>query len=156
MTGRVARALAVAALFCSPALAMQIHHQPLDSVLEKTRLALVAEIRTVSEPRRDGFWVQVDLTAAPVRVLFGSLDQARPLACTYAQGLPHRRGKTDVSPLVSGSGLEFRMKEGDRVILLVSQPASAGGACTLLRVEPLENEKRIHPPAGKTAGPPEG
>lgn len=125
----------------------QIGREPLDEVLKRTTVALVGELARVGAPVVQGIWREVTFTVKPVRTVLGTLP-ATTLVCRYAEGMPHKRGEAMVSPLVSGSGLEFRAKRGERVILLLSE-AMVGKARTLLRIEPLAHLDRIpaRPPA---------
>jgi argonaute-like protein implicated in RNA metabolism and viral defense len=123
--------------------ATQIVHESLESVLQKSRAAVVVEVTSVSEPRVDGYWQNVDFQARSIRTLFGDRQPAQRLACRYAQGLPHRRGDMAVSPLITGSGLEFRLKKGDQVIVLIGAREGATEVVDVLRVEPLSSEPAI-------------
>jgi hypothetical protein len=78
-----------------------------------------------------------------VRTLFGKSVGERELDCRYAQGKPHHRGELAVSPLISGSGMEFATKPGDRVILLLGAADAPGDACMVLRMEGREQRERI-------------
>lgn len=123
--------------------ATQIVHESLESVLQKSRAAVVVEVLSVSKPRVDGYWQNVDFQARSIRTLFGDQQLAQKLTCRYAQGLPHRRGDMAVSPLVTGSGLEFGLKKGDRVIVLIGAREGASELVDVLRVEPLSSEPAI-------------
>jgi hypothetical protein len=134
--------LAAAILF-GQANAMQIVHKSLDAVLSEADAALVVEVDAVSEQVKEGFWVHVDFDARPLKTLFGSVESADTLLLTYYQGMPHYRGNTPVSPLVSGSGLEFNLKKGDHVIVLLKANDLRAGRLSVLRVEPLTQLKAI-------------
>src|ERR1700732_3099441 len=79
----------------------------------------------------------------PVEPLFGDELARQSLACSYRQGLVHRRGDMVVAPLISGSGIEFGIKSGDRVILLIEAGVDESGSCNVLRIEPLERRDAI-------------
>jgi hypothetical protein len=133
----------------SRAVASTIVHETLETVLKTTTVALVADVQKVGPVEKQGIWRELELSVKPVRILFGKLDdKAKAFSCRYSEGAPHTRGGTMVSPLVSGSGYEFQLKKGNRVIVLLSQQ-SADKPGKLLRIEPLSNLKLI--PASRTA-----
>jgi hypothetical protein len=123
--------------------AVQITHQSLDEVLLESEIALMVEIGSVSEPVKESFFVHVDFDARPLKTIFGSLKSCESLLLTYSQGMPHYREDTAISPLVSGSGLEFNLKKSDRVIVLLKAKNSCVERLPVLRVEPLTQLKVI-------------
>src|SRR6185503_19597723 len=123
--------------------AMQIKYEPLESVLRKSRAAVVVDVISISMPQVEGYWQSIEFQATSTRALFGDGQPEQTLACRYSQGLPHRRGDMDVSPLVTGSGLEFRMKQGDRVIILLGGSEGESERITVLRIEPLSSAVTI-------------
>jgi hypothetical protein len=135
--------LAAAAIFWGRADAMQIVHQSLEAVLGQAGAAVLVEVESVAAPVRQGFEARVDFDARPLATLFGPARGGAALALTYAQGVPHHRGQTAVSPLVSGSGMEFDLKPGDRVIVLLGAGESDMKRLTALRVEPEARLREI-------------
>jgi hypothetical protein len=123
--------------------AATIGHETLDRVLKRTAVALVVDVEKVGPVEQTGIWREIELSVKPVRILFGKLDsKTKAFSCRYAEGVPHKRGETTVSPLVSGSGHELHVKKGDRVIVLLSE-RSADQPQTLLRIEPLSRLKLV-------------
>lgn len=116
---------------------MKTHYEYLEAVLSRTEVAVVVKIENVGIPKVEGYYRDIEVTARPLKVLFGKIDD-RVRTYTYSEGLPHVRGTAKVSPLVSGSGQEFSLKKGAEVILMLSADMS------LLRVESLENLQKIH------------
>jgi len=43
----------------------------------------------------------------------------------------------------TGSGQELRTQSGDRVLMLISEIPKGTNACTIVRIEPLSQEKRV-------------
>lgn len=162
---RHAALLLLAALWSASAAASRSVHESLSSVLARSGHAVVAEIldRDEFDPDRHAHAVVVD--AAVEEVLAGAPITDETLRCRYTEARVQRRGDATVSPLVSGSGEEFRLRRGERVILLLAPlsaaapPATDAGTdaaaaereteeddaetCTLLRVEPLQNRREI-------------
>lgn len=133
--------LAIGPSYCY---AMQIVHESLENVLLRTRAAVVADVLAASQ-RIDGpYWRELTLHARIVKTLFGEGQEQQSLSCQYSEGRPHKRGETSVSPLVSGSGAEFSLKKGDRVILLLANTGDDVKECRVLRVEALQNEEVIN------------
>jgi hypothetical protein len=124
-------------------MASSIVHETLEKVLARTTAALVADVEKVGPAQRAGIWMEIELKVKPVRRIFGGLnDDTKSFSCRYSEGLPHERGDEMVSPLVSGSGTEFDLKKGERVILLLSG-AATDKPRSLLRAEPLSSLNRI-------------
>jgi hypothetical protein len=84
-----------------------------------------------------------------VKTLFGENPKTSQLDCQYWQGMPHWRGQVAVSPLVSGSGIEFQVVPGDRVVLLLEDVPTQASACRILRIEPLQSEALVKSSKGK-------
>jgi hypothetical protein len=137
------QALVLSLVASASGLATQLVFERLDTVLARTRTAIVAEISSAPERRDEGIWATLTFRAQPVEALFGKSVGRRELDCRYVQGKPHHRGELAVSPLISGSGMEFAAKPGDRVILLLGAGDSPGDACKVLRMEGLEQRERI-------------
>ena len=109
------------------------HRMSLESVVESAEWIGEAELVTLqSRPGEHGSGVE--LTVRWRRRMHGSTP---PQELLYWEGWPRRcpDGKVE-APLWSGSGLERRLKQGERFIAL-----GRGGA--LLRAEPLERENQI-------------
>lgn len=123
--------------FCLP---MQTHFESLDEVLGKTRLAVVADILSVADQRESEMWRVLTLKAEVVKTVFGGDIDATVLHCRYEEAQPHSRGTLTVSPLVPGSGNEFNVKPGERVVLLIGRAPADSAPCQVLRIEPLSNE----------------
>jgi len=117
--------------------ATQIFHESIEAVLQKTQIAMAVEVTSVSPPRKEGYWKTVDFRAVSTRVLFGDRKKGEKLRCRYSQGMPHLRGSMGVSPLVTGSGMEFNLKKGDHLILLIADGENELKTLHVLRVEPL-------------------
>jgi hypothetical protein len=129
-----------------PGLAMRPSYESLDRVLARTRVAIVAEIGRVEETRLGDIAREIAFSATPFETIFGSDVPFGPLDCRYRQGLVHRRGDLTVAPLISGSGIEFRVKPGDRVILLIGV-AEGAESCNVLRIERLDRRRDIKAPS---------
>lgn len=128
----------VTAFFCASAVASSISRESLPAVRQRSQSIVIGELVRVGETRREGYWQSVDLRVRALETLSGTAMQPPLQDCSYREGLPHQRGDTRVWPLSSGSGIEFGLKAGDRVILLLAA-AAADGACEVLRAEPLAN-----------------
>jgi hypothetical protein len=125
---------------------MRSYYDTLETVLRSTETALAVEIQSVGKPTQDGFHLALEMTATPLKILFGTFDH-EVLVCTYVEGLPHRRGQTQVSPRVSGSGLELKIKKGERVIFLLSSNRTLLRAETLDHADPIAEYGRARPGA---------
>ena len=104
----------LAVLACPDALSMQLHSRPLTDVLAQTHVVVVADIQTRSEHRANSMWRSLSITAEVVRVVVGGKPKSSLMQCTYEEGAPHMRGSSAVSPLISGSGIEFDVQAGVR------------------------------------------
>lgn len=122
--------------------ASPVSREPLQAVLARAQSVVVVEVAGVGERQREGYWQWLTLQARPLRTLSGPAPTVSLLHCRHAQGMPHRRGDSEVWPLLSGSGMEFDLRRGETVILLIAAAASPGD-CEILRVEPLHNEAAI-------------
>ncbi|MDR2220117.1 MAG: hypothetical protein LBE24_05995 [Methylobacillus sp.] len=123
--------------------AMQIMYQSLDEVLGEAETVFVAEIGSVAEPVKQGNFIHVDFDARPLKVLYGSVQSEAPLMLTYTQVMPHYREGKAVSPLVSGSGSEFDLKQGDHVIILLGTQDVHAKRWSVLRVEAMTQLEEI-------------
>jgi len=121
--------------------AVQIWYRSLDEVLNEAEAALIVEIVSVSEPVKGWLWMHMDFDARLLKTLFGSVESGESLSLTYSQGMPHYDPPR--SPLVSGSGLEFNLKKGDRVIVLLKARDSDEERLPVLRVEPITQLEAI-------------
>ena len=116
---------------------MQIIKESLESVLNKTRYALIVEVQSVSAVSDGPYHRELDVTARLLKPIFGQWTAQATFVCRYSEGLPHQRGNKSISPLVTGSGLELEVQNGEQVILLLADDPIDTGACTLLRIEPI-------------------
>ena len=139
------RTMVVAAFLSGvlPCFAMQVIFEPLDQVLPRAAVVVVADVQRVTPQPDSALWRSLTLQVAPVRTILGAEVQARALTCRYEQGLPHRRGDKTVSPRVSGSGMEFQVTPGRQVILLLASALVDADDCRVLRIEPLASEPAI-------------
>jgi hypothetical protein len=135
--------LLIGLLSASSSVAMRPAHESLERVLARAGAAIVADIGSVGERSDRQIYRELVFAATPVETLFGEGFAAPLLDCRYEQGLVHRRGDRVVAPLISGSGMEFGIKTGDRLILLLAADTNAPSACKVLRIEPLERRKAI-------------
>ncbi|MCL2161926.1 MAG: hypothetical protein FWH56_08625 [Betaproteobacteria bacterium] len=119
--------------------AVLINYRSLDEVLNEAEAVLMVEIDSVSEPVKKGFFVHIDFDARLLKTLFGSVGSDESISLTYSQGMP----QPNRSPLVSGSGREFNLKKGDRVIVLLKANDSGEERLPVLRVEPITQLKAI-------------
>ncbi len=126
--------------------------EPLDKVLLRSHAAIVADL-TSTESRTDGFFRILTLRATPIEILFGETVTPGDLLCQYRQGLIHRRGDLVDYPLITGSGIEFGVKPGDRVILLIAPDGASQGSCRVLRMETLEERESIRRFGATRSGP---
>jgi predicted alpha/beta superfamily hydrolase len=115
--------------------ATQVMHEPLDAVLLRTHVAVLADVLDVRIGASDAPWRELVVEFRPLDTLFGARLPTRATQCSYREGVPHRRGDVQVSPLVTGSGIEFDVKGGDRLILLIGEADAELRACTVLRIE---------------------
>jgi hypothetical protein len=117
--------------------------QTLEAVLPAAPSVIVAQVES-SSLARETLWARVDIVAAPLETLRGpARNLETTLTCRYEEGLPHQRGHVTVSPMVSGSGIEFTLKPGDKVILLIAGTDPNETPCRLLRVESLAARSAI-------------
>ncbi len=134
-------------VFClvlpSLCLAMKPTFESLDHVLIRTHAALIADIGSVEEDEKPQFYRLIRFAVIPIETLFGDEFARQSLDCRYRQDLVLRRGDMIDAPLISGSGIEFDIKSGDRVILLIEAGADESGSCKVLRMEPLERRDAI-------------
>jgi hypothetical protein len=130
-------------LSASSSVAMRPAHESLERVLARASAAIVADIGSVEERSDRQIYRELVFAATPVEILFGEGYAAPLLDCRYEQGLVHRRGDLVVAPLISGSGMEFDIKSGDRVILLIAGDGTRAGTCQVLRIEPLDRGDAI-------------
>ena len=131
-------------VWSSQGVATQVHSRSLEDVLKETQLAVVVEVQNLVDHRDSATWRSLTLSVKVNRIVFGGEIEASVLRCSYEEGQPHWRGPKAVSPLVSGSGMEFKVKVGERVLLLIAQHASAAPeACTVLRIEPEGSESLV-------------
>jgi hypothetical protein len=102
-------------------------HESLASVAVRAQRIVVAEIVGVDEFDEGGEHV-IDVEAVQEQLMagpeFDDTDE-QTLFCRYTEQRVQRRGDAVLSPLVSGSGEEFRARRGDRVILLLAPKAGA-------------------------------
>lgn len=135
----VAYAIALALFWSSNSQCMQVHFEPLDAVLARVPIALVADISTVTHASTGPYAKELTLRATLVKTLFGEPPKTSQLDCLYREGVPHWRGKVAVSPLVTGSGIEFQVAPGERVVLLLADVPNDLSTCRVLRIEPLQH-----------------
>ncbi|MEO8153127.1 MAG: hypothetical protein ABI605_08670 [Rhizobacter sp.] len=121
---------------------MEKRTESLEQVIKGTRLAVVAGVTKVSTRCEGAAWKVLEFQAKVVRTLFGEPRLAL-LRCTYEEGQPHHRGQTTVSPRVTGSGIEFNVKAGDRMVLLIEHTPTSENDCRVLRIEPLSSEQLV-------------
>jgi len=121
---------------------MERHTESLAQVIKETRLAVVARATDVSSRREGAVWRVLEFHVQVVSTIFGEPTSAA-LGCTYEEGQPHRRDQTAVSPRVTGSGIEFDVKVGDRMVLLIEHAPTHGADCRVLRIEPLSSEELV-------------
>lgn len=126
-----------------PCFSMQVIYQSLDQVLPRTETAIVADVLHAETQRDSPYWRSLVLQVTPVSTLFGRKAAQRTLQCRYEEGIPHQRGERGISPLASGSGIEFDVVAGNRVILLLAQAPADADDCQVLRIEPLTREAVI-------------
>ncbi len=124
----------------------QIYFEPLETILKSTEVAIVADIVSAVDHRENTMWRSIAFQAKVVKTIFGEHFKLPTLQCVYQQGQPHGRGAKSVSPRATGSGVEFDIKSGDRVIFLIEHAPKEAKACVLLRIEPLKNETTVKGP----------
>ena len=123
----------------SEVFAMPIVYEPLESVLKKTQSAIVAEVKDVGAAQEDRFHRTIEFDAILVEYIFGELPMHEELRFIYSEGRPHVREEMRVSPLMSGSGLEFQLNRGDKVIVLIGSENNISTSLNVLRVEPYKS-----------------
>lgn len=121
---------------------MRINDHSLEDAIGRSRLAVVVEIAAIKYEVSPMWRVQA-LQAAPLKTLFGKPVTTPLLTCRYSEGRAHLRGETRVSPLVTGSGMEFSIKPKDRVILLIADEEPGSSGCEVVRIESMTNEGAI-------------
>lgn len=119
-------------LVCGAVHALRLQYQTLKEAWMDTLAAVVVTVGKVEASRPGPFQISIMVTADPVKVLFGEVGTGT-FVCTYTQSLPHETDGKQISPVVSGSGLELDLVAGKKVILLIGR----GGS--LLRAEPFSN-----------------
>ncbi len=118
---------------------MHITHESLGSVIKKTNCAVIVKVQSASKPQIERFHKTINITAIPLKVIFGELNATGAVLFRYLEGRPHFRNQTTVSPLVSGSGQEFDLKKGDEAIFLLGTNNNESEYHNLLRVETKSN-----------------
>jgi hypothetical protein len=125
---RVIGVVAVFAAGIGIANAGRVVHESLASVAVRAQRIVVAEVVAVDD-YDEGAERILDVEAMPEQLISGPGFEVRDedtLLCRYREARVQRRGDAVLSPLVSGSGEEFRTRRGDRVILLLAaQPENA-------------------------------
>lgn len=137
------KTLIILALLSSGVFAMHIVYEPLDAVVKKSRCALLVEIQSVGSAQGDSFNKTIEIRAKPLKSIFGKMPSNEELSFIYSEGRPHVRGNTEVSPLVSGSGLEFNIKRMAKVIVLIDGNNNISKSLKVLRIEPEESAAKI-------------
>jgi hypothetical protein len=138
--------LCLLAALCSlagPSQAMLAIRESLDKIIALSSSAIVADILDGPVARRTEVADEVEFHARPVATLFGDGLAGRDLDCRYQELLGLDHGVQVFAPLISGSGIEFNVKKGDRIILLIGAPGSPSDRCRVLRIEPLDHQDRI-------------
>jgi hypothetical protein len=135
--------LVLAPLWTPCCYSMQIQVDPLEKVLKSTEVAVIADILSVADRSNSAMWRSITFHAKVVKTIFGEDIKSPMLHCLYQQGRPHQRGTKFVSPLVTGSGIEFDIKSGDRVIFLIERAPVETKTCLVLRIETLKNESTV-------------
>ncbi|CAN5203027.1 hypothetical protein BH10PSE17_BH10PSE17_08310 [soil metagenome] len=107
------------------------------------RQAIVVDIVRATTSQRDRYHDDVVVEARSVRVIFGPPIQDAGIICTFSHGRAHHRGNMMVEPRPAGSGIEFSLSAGERVIFLVARETAQGTGCKLLRVDRLDQEAFI-------------
>ncbi|MBT3881384.1 MAG: hypothetical protein HON76_09955 [Candidatus Scalindua sp.] len=130
------------------------HYESLESVIQKTELALIVSVITTEEVV-DGHKMVLHLDARRINSIFGSLPNKNVIKCVFIEDKPddpYMRGKDGkiigrrmpADIYTSGSGLEFRISAGDKVILfLESDETLPEGHTRLLRIEPIGRQDQI-------------
>jgi hypothetical protein len=106
----------------SAAQAGRVVHESLPGVVARSPLIVAVEILAAEEYDVDRGTRAIAVTARPLDLLRGELPDDADLDCEYTEPRVQRRGDAVVSPLVSGSGLEFQLRRRDRAILLLAAP----------------------------------
>lgn len=122
---------------------MQTHFEALEKVAARASLAVVVDVVSVEVRRDSPFWQSLSLRVSPVTTIFGQGVGLFGRRCRYEEGVPHRRHGREVSPLATGSGMEFQVVAGDRVLLLLDQLPAGSGDCRVLRIEPPESQDAV-------------
>lgn len=102
--------------------AARVVHESLASVAVRAQRIVVAEV-LAADAYEEGAERILDVEVLPEQLISGPGFEARDedtLLCRYREARVQRRGDAVLSPLVSGSGEEFRTRRGDRVILLLA------------------------------------
>jgi hypothetical protein len=142
---------AIAALllfgFCTEIFALQIFHQSIENIISAAEAIIVVEVKNVAVDRSTDS-IDVRIGAVPIEIIKGKSSVGKSLLCVYRQPYPQFREEPDGttlvdSPLVTGSGMEFDVKEQQQVILFLSSAPDKSGSCNLLRVEPLSEKESI-------------
>jgi hypothetical protein len=138
------RAVAFLAGICLTAAASQVFYMDLPEVLRMSDCVILAEVLSMEEHDHIGF-----MEGAGSLRLLGVLSGApAPDSCfsaSYIIDLPRSQTLEDgtvmwESPLVTGSGLEFRIEPGDTVVVLLSAAELCDGTrFGVIRMEPADS-----------------
>ncbi len=110
------------------AIGTRVVRESLDSVAARASRIVVAEVLSV-DVQDDDASLGIAIEAVPEQLLAGEpTNDDAALTCEYRENRVQKRGSAVLSPLVSGSGEEFHLRHGDRVILLIAAPADAASA----------------------------
>jgi len=138
------RAVAFLAGICLTAAASQVFFMDLPEALRMSDCVILAEVLSTEEHDYDGF-LEVAGSLRLLGVLSGAPAPDSCFSASYIMDLPRSQTMEDgtvmwESPLVTGSGLEFRIEPGDTVVVLLSA-AELGDSTRfgVIRFEPADS-----------------
>lgn len=132
----------------APAPASQIVHMGLDEVVSRAGTIVVARVDSAEFCGCEDTWA-VSFEISVLQSLQGDADPVVPIQCVYSQAVPEAYLDDEGNmitewPLVTGSGIEMFVSQGDTVVVLLGSAAvSPDRFQSVIRMEPLDSLESV-------------
>lgn len=136
-------AMLLLALAAGAASAGRPVHESLSGVLARSPQVVVAEVLGIDELDTDPGQHAIAVEARLQELLRGPAPEQDTVYCRYTEMRVQRRGDAVISPLVSGSGQEFGLRRGQRVILLLAPQDASGGTPGSIRADHADAQAAV-------------